>query len=175
MRKTITNFLALAVSLLCLFILGACAPEVGSGGTESSGNSINQVIITNVPSKLKNGTDSFKIYIQLSTSMNENDPHAAVSSGRIDGNSSVTLKLFKEQDMKEPCTVSEKYYVAVTISPQNAPTVDAIEAKVFGYSMVPTSKIKSIDWNSLQPIPLQNKVKAIYDLVITKDKDITTK
>jgi hypothetical protein len=175
MRKPITNFLALVVSLLCLFILGACPPDAGSGGDDAQDGEIGQVTITNIPQTVgTNGPASFKIYIQLSTSTKEKDPHAAVSSGRINGNSSVTLNLYKEQNMQELCTVSEKYYVAVTISPENAPSVNAIEARILGISPVSTSKIKSIDWGSLTPIPIPDKVKAIYELVIKVDDEINT-
>jgi hypothetical protein len=175
MRKTIINFLALAVSLLCLFILVACPPEAGSGGDNTPDEEIGQVTITNIPPTVgANRAESFKIYIQLSASTNENDPHAAVSSKKIDGKPSVTLKLYKEQNLQEPWTGSGKYYVAVTISPQTASNKDAIEAKILGIMPVSTSKIKSIDWGSLQKIPLSGKVDAIYNLIIKEDSEITT-
>jgi hypothetical protein len=170
MRKTTTTPLGLGIALLCLLILGACPQS-----TDTPDKEIDQVTITNIPSKVKgNGPDSYKIYVQLSASMDETAPHAAVSSEKIEGQSNVTLKLYKNKDMAVPCTVSGKYYVAVTICPQNAPNVDSIEAQVLGYSMVSTSKIESIDWGSLEDIPIKSKIEAIYDLIIKEDTDITT-
>jgi hypothetical protein len=178
MYKTIKKPLVLAISLLCLLALGACAPDAGP---DESDEVIDQVIITNIPDKV-NGQDSFKIYVQLSASMNENDPHAAVGSGKIadykNPDGSVTLKLYKDDEYGKKAdnewSGSGKFYVAVTISPQNAPTKEAIDARVRGLSKISTSKIKTIDWNACTKIPIPAKVDAIYDLIIVKDGDITT-
>jgi hypothetical protein len=178
MYKTIKKPLALVISLLCLLALGACSPDADP---EESDEVIDQVIITNIPDKVKD-QDSFKIYVQLSTSINENDPHAAVSSGKIAGfknpDGSVTLKLYKDDEYGNKAdnewSGSGKFYVAVTISPQNAPTKEAIDARVRGLSKISTSKIKTIDWNDCTKIPISSKVDAIYDLIIKKDPEITT-
>jgi hypothetical protein len=187
MRKTITNFFALGVSLLCLFILGACAPDAGSGGTESSGNSTGQVIITNVPSKVKNGHDSFKIYVQLSTSTDDKDPHTAISNGKIaehkNPDGSVTLPLYKDQAMTIPWEGSGSYFIAVTISPERAPSDQSIWVKVPVLSVKPSpfsSESNTIDWNASYDLDklgdfARPRIQAIYERVIKVDPDITTK
>ena len=187
MRKTITNSLILAVSLLCLLVLGACPPETGS--PEISGEDTGQVIIKNIPAKIKVGeaeVDSFKIYIQFSTSTSENDPHTAISSGKIaeckQPNGDVILDLYKEEEMTTPWEGHGSYYIAITISPQKAPSPDYIQVKVPSISKIPfSSEANIIDWNSSSSKDLNDlgtlgkpRIQAIYDLIIKKDADIDT-
>jgi hypothetical protein len=181
MRKTITNSLILAVSLLCLLVLGACPPEAGN--PEISGEDTGQVIITNIPSQV-NGQDSFKIYIQFSTSTSEDDPHTAISSGKIaeckQPNGDVILNLYEEKEMTTPWEGSGSYYIAITISPQKAPSWNAIQVEVPSFSKNSFSaEANTFDWTSFKDLSTlssfgEPRIQAIYDLIIKEDPDIDT-
>jgi hypothetical protein len=218
MRKTITTFLTLAVSLLCLLILIACPPGASSdtpgssapvdgatgagasGGNGASGGGgapdtetpgadtpgkIGHVIITNVPSTVKeNGPEAFKIYVQLSTSMDDKDPHTAISSGKItdhkNPDGSITLPLYEDHKMTTPWKDSGKYYIAVTISPQNAPVAKAIQVKVPSLLKSPfSSETNTINWEKSRDLDRlgilgEPRIQAIYDRIIKEDNDIVT-
>jgi hypothetical protein len=182
MRKTITTSLALVCSLLCILILGACPP---GAGTDTSDKKIGQVIITNIPLKVReDGPESFKIYVQLSTSMSDSDPHTAISSGKIEKHKnqdgSVTLSLYEDQEMTTPWEGSGSFYIAVTISPKNAPSAEAIRVKVPSSKKNPfSSEANTIDWNT--SIDLEDlvffaapRIQAIYNRIIKVDPDINT-
>jgi hypothetical protein len=186
MRKTIINSLALAVSLLCLLVLGACPPEADPDtGTKVSGEETGEIILKNIPENIKaGGPKSFKIYVQLSESMNETDPHAAISSGKIadlkQSNDDVVLPLYTEKGRTTPWKGKGLYYIAVTISPENAPSWEDIQVKVPGTSRKAfSSESNTIDWNSSTNLnDLGNigksRIQKIYDLIIKDDPDITT-
>jgi hypothetical protein len=143
------------------------------------------VIITNVPSKVReNGPDSFKIYVQLSTSTEDNDPHTAISNGKIaehkNQDGSVTLPLYKDQAMTTPWEGSGSYFIAVTISPESASSEQAIWVKVPVLSVKPSpfsSESNTIDWNTSYDLDklgdfAKPRIKAIYERVIKVDTDI---
>jgi hypothetical protein len=182
MRKTTTKFLIPAVSFLCLLALGACAPGADE---KSPGEKTREVIITNIPTEMKaGGPVPYKIYVQLSESMSKDDPHTAITSGKIeecrnqDGN--VTLRLFEDEAMTIPWEGgSGSYYIAVTISPQSVSSWQDIQVKVPGINRRPfSSETNVIDWassinlNSLGSLG-KPRIEAIYDLIIQKDPDIT--
>jgi hypothetical protein len=183
MRKTITNFLVPAVSLLCLLVLGACPPEAG-GDPEVPGEDIGQVIIKNIPTKVnEGGKDSFKIYVQFSTSTSQNDPHTAISSGKIadlkQSNGDVVLNLFKEEAMTTPWEGRGLYYIAITISPQTVSSSADIQVKVADTKKIAfSSEANTLDWNSSINLNTMGslgtpRIQAIYDLIIKKDTEIT--
>jgi hypothetical protein len=184
MRKTIINSLVLVISLLCLLVLGACPPEADPDpdtGTKVSGGETGEIIIKNVPPKMKEeGPDSFKIYVQLSESMKETDPHAAISSGKIadckNSSGDVVLKLYTEQEMTTPWKGKGSYYIAVTISPQNAPSWKDIQVKVPSIlKNAFSSESNTFNWTSSTDLSfMEDRIKAIYNLIIEKDTDITT-
>jgi hypothetical protein len=185
-RKTTINSLVLAVSLLCLLVLGACPPPVDPDtGTKVSGEETGEIIIKNIPPKMKEeGPDSFKIYVQLSENMDEDKPHAAISSGKIadckQPNGDVVLKLYTKKEMTTPWKGKGSYYIAVTISPEIAPSWEDIRVKVPSIlKKVFSSEANTIDWDSSTDLnTLGNlgkpRIKAIYDLIIKEDTDITT-
>jgi hypothetical protein len=180
MRKTIINSLVLAVSLLCLLVLGACPPDADTDtGTKVSGEETGEIIIKNIPKKMKEGgPDSFKIYVQLSESTKETDPHTAISSGKIAGDN-VVLKLYTEQGMTTPWKGKGSYYIAITISPKTALSKEDILARVppANLSLSPepfSSESNTFDWKELKKIPLSSRIEAIYELIIKDDPDITS-
>jgi hypothetical protein len=181
MRKLTTNPLIPAVSLLCLLVLAACPPD--GGDTKSSGNDTDKVIIKGIPDKV-GGQDSYKIYIQFSEYTDDDKPHTAISSGKIEEHKnpdgSVTLSLFEDEEMTTPWTGSGSFYIAITISPKNAPSADAIEVRVPATSKKSfSSEANTIDWQSSKSLKDlgsfgEPRIQAIYDLIIKKDPDITT-
>jgi hypothetical protein len=181
MRKTTIKALAPAFALLCLLALSACPPDAD---TEIPGEKTGRIIIKNIPAKVKaGGPDSFKIYVQLSESMNETDPPAAIGSGKIadkQPNGDVVLDLYREVELEHPTEVKGSYYIAITICPQNAPSSADIQVRVPSTSTKDfSSELNILDWdtsidlNSLSGLG-EPRIKAIYDLIIKKDAEIET-
>jgi hypothetical protein len=116
--------------------------------------------------------------------MSQNDPHTAISSGKIadhkNPDGSVTLSLFKDEEMTIPWKGSESCYIAITISPKNAASADAIEVRVPAIMKTSFSSEKNtFDWNSSTNLSSlgslgKPRIQAIYDLIIKKDPEITT-
>jgi hypothetical protein len=178
MCKTVIKVL---VPALCLLVLSACPPEAD---TEIPGGKTGQIIIKNIPANVgEGGPASFKIYVQLSESMNETDPPAAIGSGKIADNrlnGDVVLDLYQEVELEHPTEVKGSYYIAITICPENASSWEAIQVKVPAASKKDfSSELNILDWNTSTDLRTlgtlgEPRIKAIYDLIIKKDAEIET-
>jgi hypothetical protein len=186
MRNTITKILALAVSLLCLLALAACPPDASPTGDTGT------VEITNIPLKVRPGEeDSYKIFIQLSEGNDSDVDPIALGSAKIDGKDNVTLTLHlydsvTKKESNTPWNDSGTYNVAVTISPQSAPSweqivVNAGQGLFSGKTVLQWDKLLFIDmgkkgifsfWGVTIDGP--DRVSKIYDGIIKEDPDINT-
>jgi hypothetical protein len=148
MRKTITNSLALAVSLLCLLALGACPPEASP--TENT----ETVVITNIPKQVVEGKDTYKVYVQLSEGMNAAAGYVAkaealISEAVLSGDTyTVTITTLKDSG-GNPWKGSNNKSANVIIRPKIVASIADIEAKG---NLIPSSKTLTLDWNKLMPI-----------------------
>jgi hypothetical protein len=166
MRKTITNFLALAVSLLCLFVLGACPPEADSGGDDSSlSKNTEAVEVKNIPSTV-NEKPTYKVYVQLSAGMNAAAGYVAKGEAlikdatRIGDTYTVTITELKDPN-GSAWKGSNFGNVCVLIVPETVNSKEDTDAKV---NMVSPSKTLALDWDKL----LQGKGKLINDADYSK-------
>jgi hypothetical protein len=178
MCKTVIKVL---VPALCLLALSACPP---GADTEIPGGETGQIIIKNIPANVgEEGPASFKIYVQLSESMDETDPPAAISSGKIEElkqpNGDVVLNLYQEDAMTNQKQVKGSYYIAITICPESVSSWEAIQVRVPAASKKDfSSELNTVDWNSSIDLRTlgtlgESRIKAIYDRIIKKDGDIT--
>jgi hypothetical protein len=140
MRKTITNFLVSAVSLLCLFILGACPPEADSPENTEA------VVVKNIPSMV-NGKPTYKVYVQLSTGMSAAAGYVAKGEALIEGapteNNTYTVTI---TELKDPdgnlWKGSNNKSANVVIRPQEVSGIADMEARG---NLVSSSKILTLD------------------------------
>jgi hypothetical protein len=178
MRKTITNFLALAGSLLCLFILGACPPDAGSGGDDTnSSENTEAVVVKNIPPKV-NGKDTYKVYVQLSTGMSAAAGYVAKGEALISntqatqesGNTyTVTITELKDPD-GNPWKGSNNKSVNVVIRPQMVAGIDDMDAKG---NMKSSSKTLVLDWKnnliSVKSAISEEDYQKLYEDIVVKD------
>jgi hypothetical protein len=143
MRKTITNFLALAVSLLCLFILVACPPEADTSPPEDT----ETVVVKNIPSTV-NGKPTYKVYVQLSTGMSAAAGYVAKGEALIKGTPTenntytVTITELKDPD-GNPWKGSNNKSANVVIRPQEVSGIVDMEARG---NLASSSKILTLDY-----------------------------
>jgi hypothetical protein len=130
MRKTITKSLVLAVSILCLLVLGACPPDAG-GGTESSGEETKQVTITNIPATVGNGNKKpFKVYIQFSTGMDASAGYVAKGEAKLSSEEATEVTITNLKNASgNTWADSGKFNVCVLIAPESVDSIDDIDAK----------------------------------------------
>jgi hypothetical protein len=143
MRKTTTNPLALAVPILCLFVLAACPPDAAPvEDTES-------VIITGIPLEV-NGKDTYKVYVQLSEGTSAAAGHVAegaalISEAQANGNTyTVTITELKDPD-GNPWKGSNNKSANVVIRPKKVDSIADIEAKG---NMMSSSKTLTLNWDN---------------------------
>jgi hypothetical protein len=143
MRKIITNSLVLAVSLLCLLVLGACPPDTTPvEDTES-------VVVTNIPATV-GGKPTYKVYVQLSEGTSAAAGHVAegtalISEAQPTGNTyTITINALKDPN-GNPWKGSNNKSANVVIRPQNVTSIEDIEAKG---NMVSSSKTLTLNWDS---------------------------
>jgi hypothetical protein len=171
MRKTINNILVLAVSLLCLLVLGACPPEA------TPAELAKEVKVINIPPTVgKNNKQSFKVYVQLSAGMDASAGYVAKGEAKLSSpgtTTEVTIKL-KDPD-GNAWTGSDFSNVCVLISPETVDNIDDIDAKP--KASVTSSKTLILDWddlweedtiNTLDPYSLAK----LYNGIVVDDGDI---
>jgi hypothetical protein len=171
MRKTIINSLVLAVSLLCLLVLGACPPEADTTPAEST----TQVEITNIPSKV-NEKDTYKVYVLFSEGMSATAGHVARGEATLTaGQTTVTITDLKDTSGNN-WTDSNFKSVCVLITAQTVSSEDDTDAHG---SLVSPSKTLSLDWDSLMKlkgngamIPSEDYT-LLYNGIIGNDSAIT--
>jgi hypothetical protein len=145
-RKTITNSLVLAVSLLCLLILGACPPEA------SPAEDTEEVKVTGIPPTV-NGKPTYKVYVQLSETTSPTADAGYVAKGealisgaqKIGDTYTVTITQLKGQDGK-PWKGSTYRSANVVIRPKKVESKNDIEAKG---NLASSSKTVTLVWDNL--------------------------
>jgi hypothetical protein len=158
---------------------------------------VSSITITNIPLKIT-GTDgierdAYKIYVNASNSMDDKDPHVTQGTAIINGQTSVTIDLFKpyhtpnlDPDLHGLPWSGEALYFSIIISPQNAPSQGAIYPK--GSAMPLNDSRRELSWgdavlqdfvylllhnqSGAKALDLETKLQRMYDDIICKDDAI---
>ncbi|MDR2053742.1 MAG: hypothetical protein LBP80_10035 [Treponema sp.] len=170
MRKTITNFLVPAVSLLCLLALNACPPEA------TPPEDTEAVRITNIPREVgANKKAPFKVYVQLSAGMDASAGYVAKGEAKLPSpeTTEITIKLKDQKD--DDWTGSGFTNVCVLVSPETVNNIDDIDAKP--QASATSSKTLVLDWNNLMEERFINtldkySLAKLYNGIVVDDLDI---
>ncbi|MDR0582935.1 MAG: hypothetical protein LBG57_01095 [Treponema sp.] len=165
---------AISLGILALCLAGCSGMPAGRPLED---NYIDALTITNIPLTV-NGQPSYKIYVYVTDSMSQHDPHKSQGTALLDGEASVTVPMYKppeEYKGRDPDDHGEAWsgvgaYFSVIISPQNAPNKEAIlvrAGQAFNKSNqnCDFSRLMRVSESSL----FTGKTTAIYNEIICHD------
>ena len=196
MKKTMLRSSILALAILAALVYAGCPDDPGDV-------SISEITIRNIPAfipvmgneDITNPT--FRVYLNASNSMSEDDPPAAKGIGwleditPVDGFYTVTIQLQNPNDPDDDDPTSDTSpwsgtarYFSVVISPQN--TVPYEENAIWTRAGTTLNRGKAnLDWNDLLPdfrVMMENdpndemefaqKNLALYKDIVRKDNEI---
>jgi hypothetical protein len=166
--------LLIGLGVLALY-LGGCSGMPAARPVED--NRIDAVTISNIPLTI-NGQPAYKVYVYVTDSMSQSDPHKSQGTALLDGATSVTVPMYKppeEYRGRDPDDHGEAWsgvgsYFSVIISPRNAPDKEAILVRA-GQSFNKSNR--NCDFGRLMRVSesslFTGKTTAIYNAIIRHD------
>lgn len=135
------------------------------------------ITITNIPLTV-HGQPAYKIYVYVSDSMSQRDPHSAQSAALLNGVSSLTMRMYHPpadypgkdpDDHGEPWSGTGSYFTVI-VSPQNAPGEESILVRAGQAFNKPNQNRNFNELIRLSESTLfADKVTAIYQSIIRAD------
>ncbi|GHT77138.1 hypothetical protein FACS1894130_00520 [Spirochaetia bacterium] len=164
----------LCAAMVFLNMVVFVAPGATDGNAHGSVENTVQAQITNIPGEVKNGGQTYKIFIMLSTGTSAKAGYVAKGEALINGENSVIVDLTKPDGQSWSGT--GRFNIAIVISPKEVSTSKDID--VHGGEKHFSSKIQHIAWtpglvNLHDIVPAQ--VEELFDGVIKPDSDIRKK
>ncbi|MDR1576150.1 MAG: hypothetical protein LBS37_09115 [Treponema sp.] len=166
--------LLIGLGALALY-LGGCSGMPPARPAED--NRIDAITINNIPLTV-NGQPAYKVYVYVTDSMSQNDPHKSQGTALLDGATSVTVLMYRppeEYRGRDPDDHGEAWsgvgsYFSVIISPRSAPDKEAILVRA-GQSFNKSNR--NCDFGRLMRVSessfFTGKTTAIYNAIIRHD------
>jgi hypothetical protein len=161
--------------VLAALVLAACAGMPANTGDDYRTGSI---ALINLPQTVK-GQPAYKVYVYVTDSMSQHDPHKAQGTALLDGADSINIPLYeppenyrgKDPDDHGAAWLGTGSYFSVIISPRN---VSGTEAILVRGGQALNKPNRECDFKRLMSVSesafFTGKTEAIYNNIIRADR-----